>query len=103
MAYIKVDHSKFEDAASAADKYVKIMKNKMHAAQSEVAALASSWQGGDASLFRTKFDKLDNNDSTHMQMVKALDSYSQFLRYAAGRYKDAQIKAIDRANDLPKW
>ena len=29
MAYIKVDHSKFEGAASAVDSYVTLMKNKM--------------------------------------------------------------------------
>ena len=103
MAYIKVDHSKFEGTASAVDGYVRVLKEKMRRAQGEVAALSSSWQGADATRFRKEFDKVDNEDATHTQMVKALESYAQFLRYAANKYKDAQTKAVNRANNLPKW
>lgn len=103
MAYIKVDHSKFEDAASAVDSYVTFMKNKMHSAQSEITALSLSWQSSDSVQFRKEFDKLDNNDSTHIQMVKALESYSRYLRYAANKYRDAQARAVNRANGLPRW
>lgn len=103
MAYIKVDHSKFETAASAVDDYVKIMKTKMKSAQGEVTALSSSWQGADYTQFRTEFDKVDNNDSTHIKMVKSLESYAKYLRYAANKYKDAQSRAVNRANLLPRW
>ena len=91
MAYIKVDHSKFEAAASAVDKYVTLMKNKMTSAQNEVATLSSSWQGLDYTQFKREFDKVDNNDSTHAQMVKS------------DKYKNAQSRAVNRANSLPKW
>lgn len=103
MAYIKVDHSKFESTASAVDNYVTLMKNKMRSAQGEVASLSSSWQGSDFTQFRTEFDKVDNDDSAHAQMVKALESYARYLRYAANKYKEAQAKAINRANGLPKY
>ena len=103
MAYIKVDHSKFESTASAVDNYVILMKNKMRNAQGEVAALSLSWQGSDFTQFRTEFDKVDNNDSAHAQMVKALESYARYLRYAANKYKGAQAKAVNRANGLPKY
>ena len=103
MAYIKVDHSKFEAAASAVDKYVTLMKNKMTSAQNEGATLSSSWQGLDYTQFKREFDKVDNNDSTHAQMVKSLESYSKYLRYAADKYKNAQSRAVNRANSLPKW
>ena len=103
MAYIKVDHSKFENAASAVDSYVGLMKSKMRSAQGEITTLSSSWQGSDFTQFRTEFDKVDNSDSTHDKMIKALESYSKFLRYAGGRYKSAQSKAVDRANGLPRW
>ena len=36
-------------------------------------------------------------------LVMVLINYSKFLKYAAEKYKDAQTKAIDRANRLPKW
>lgn len=103
MAYIKVDHSKFEGAASAIDSYVKLMKNKMQNAQNEVSTLSATWQGSDFVQFRKEFDKVDNNDSTHVKMVKVLESYSRYLRYASKKYRDAQARAVNRANGLPRW
>ena len=103
MAYIKVDHSKFEGAATAVENYVKLMNNKMQSAQGEVTTLSATWQGSDSIQFKNAFDKVDNNDSTHAQMVKSLESYAKFLRYAANKYKEAQSKAVNRANGLPKY
>lgn len=103
MAYIKVDHSKFESTAFAIDKYVKILKDNMKKSQSELAYLSVNWQGKDFIQFKNHFEKVDNNDSVHTQMVKSLESYSKFLRYAAEKYKDAQTKAVNRANNLPRW
>lgn len=103
MAYINVDHSKFEDAASAIDTYVNSMKHKMTRAQFEVTYLTNSWQGSDSLQFKTQFDKVDDDDSTHKKMIKALDSYAKYLRFAANKYKDAQARAVNRANGLPRW
>lgn len=103
MAYIKVDHSKFEGAASAVDNHVTLMKNKMRSAQGEVNTLSSSWQGSDFAQFQAEFDKVDNEDSTYAQMVKEMESYARYLRYAADKYKCAQIRAINRASDLLRW
>ena len=103
MAYIKVDHSKFEETASAIDTYVSLMKNNMRGAQGEVTTLSSSWKGTDSTQFSTEFDKIDNEDSTHTRMVKSLESYAYYLRFAANKYKDAQARAINRANGLPRW
>ena len=103
MAYIKVDHSKFENAAAEVDKYTTFLKQKMKSAQGEVVNLSSTWQGGDYNQLKNEFDKVDNNDSTHSKMVKALESYSGYLRYASNQYKNAQIRAVNRANSLPRW
>lgn len=103
MAYIKVDHSKFESTASVVDSYVTLMRNKMHSAQGEVETLSSSWQGTDFVQFKTEFDKVNNEDSIHIQMVKAMESYAKYLRLAADKYKDAQARAINRADSLPRW
>lgn len=102
MAYIRVNHSKFESTAAAVDSYVTLMKNKMRGAQSEVTTLFSSWQGADFTQFKAEFDKVDNKDSTHTQMVKAMQSYAKYLRFAANKYKDAQTRAVNRANNLPR-
>lgn len=103
MAYIKVDHSKFASTATTIDKYVTLMRNKMNSAQGEVATLSSTWQGADYTQFKTEFNRVDNNDSTHAQMLKALESYSNYLRFAAEKYKKAQTDAVNRANNLPRW
>ncbi len=103
MAYIKVNHSKLESTAAEVDKYVTLLKKKMKNAQGEVSTLSSSWQGSDFSQFKSEFDKVDNSDSTHNQMVKALESYAKYLRFAGNKYKDAQARAVNRANSLPRW
>lgn len=103
MAYIKVDHSKFAGTASAVDKYVTLLKNKMNSAEGEVASMSSVWQGADYTRFKSQWNKVTNGESTYTQMVKSLESYSSFLKYAAEKYKDAQTKAVNRANSLPRW
>ncbi len=103
MAYIRVDHSKFANAAGEVDSFVSTMKTKMRSANGEINTLSSSWQGSDFTQFKTEWDKVDNEDSTHTQMVKALESYAKFLRYAASKYKDAQARAVNRANGLPRY
>ena len=103
MAYLRVDHSKFEAAASAIDTYVTSMKNKMRSAGGEVNTLSANWQGSDFTQFKAQWDKVTNNDSTYSQMIKSLESYAKYLRFAAQKYKEAQSKAVNRANGLPKY
>lgn len=101
--YIKVDHSELKSASSAIDKYVDLMKKRMNSAQGEVASLFAEWQGSDSFQFRSEFDKVDDADSVHMRMLKALESYAQYLKYASNRYKAAQVNAISRANNISKF
>lgn len=103
MAYISVEYRKFEGAASAIDSYVALMKNKMHSVEDEVTALSLSWQGGDFAQFRSELDKVDNEGSTYKKMVKAMESYARYLRYAQNKYKNVQKQAMNRANSLPRW
>ena len=103
MAYIKVDHSEFQKAASEIDEYVTLLNKKMRQSQLEVETLSSNWQGKDFSQFKIQFSRTDNKDSTHYQMVEALKAYSKFLKYAGDKYKNAQIDAVNRANWLPKF
>ena len=94
--YIRVDHSKFESAASAIETYVAKMKNKMSVAEGEINNLAAAWQGSDFSQFRVQWD------STYADMKKSFETYANFLRDTANRYKNAQANAINRANALPR-
>lgn len=103
MAYIKVDHSKFEKAADEIDAYVKLMKEKMASMQSETIWLSFSWQGKDATQFKEEFRKVNDDGSVHAQMIKSLESYAKYLRFVAQKYKDVQANAVNRANSLPRW
>lgn len=103
MAYIRVEHDKFEASARAIDAYVASLKQRIGAAQGEVNALSAQWQGEDAAQFQKQWEMVTAADATYTQMVKALESYARYLRYAAVKYKDAQAKAVDRAGRLPKW
>ena len=103
MAHIKVDHSQFSGAANAIDTYVRKLRDGMNSAEQEVNNMSSVWQGTDYAQFKAQWDKVTNGESTYAEMVKSLESYSKFLRYAAGKYKDTQAKAINRAKRLPKW
>lgn len=102
MARIVVDYSRLEAAASAVDAYVETMKRKMAESESAVEGLAASWHGDDAAQFMAKWGTVSGGGSTYSNMVKSLESYAKFLRYAAAQYKNAQRRAVERASGLPR-
>lgn len=102
MAYIRVDHSKFSGAANEVDAYIKQLKTKMNRADDEVNNMSHFWSGSDYLQFKHQWDRVTNGESTYLEMVNALESYSKYLRYAAEKYKDAQTKAVNRADRLPR-
>ncbi len=104
MGYnIKVDHSKFDKAASSIDTYNAALKAKMGSANQTIDGLFSSWRGLDATAYKGKWNLLDEHGSVYYKMRKSLDSYASFLRTAGNKYKTAQANAINRANRLAKW
>lgn len=103
MAYIKVDHSKFGSAANEVEEYVSFMKQRMKAANAEVAGLSSKWQGIDYHRFKKEWNEVTAAGSVHAEMIKAMEGYASFLRYAEQQYKDTQSRAISRAGRLPRF
>lgn len=104
MGYkIKVDHSKLESAAKEIDTYNQKMTSKMGKADKAVTNMMSTWKGNDAKAFKTKWDTVNDKDSTYGMMKKSLDNYSKYLKDASSKYKKAQADAINRANMLPRW
>ena len=99
---INADTAKLENTASEIETYITQLKQKMQAAQSEIRTLSSSWQGADATQFQTKWNGVTAADSVYAVTLKQLDSYAQYLRYAAKKYRDAQTAAVNAANRLPK-
>ena len=102
MAYIAVNRDKLTETAKAVENYSVTLKRKMQEAGNDVKALSASWEGKDFRQFTQQWEKATGGDSVYTKMVKALDSYAKYLRYAEAQYKDAQIKAINRANGLPR-
>ena len=103
MANIKVDRSQFEKAASAIEAYVSNHKKHMSTIDQSVNFLGSSWQGKDYDQLKIEWQQINSSGSTSDNMLAALANYADFLRYAANKYKTAQINAINRANRLPKY
>lgn len=103
MANIRVDLDQLERTKSEVHDYVQKMRATMTRAQREVVQLSASWQGEDYDQFRTTFGKLDDKDSAHEKMAKALESYEEYLRYAKKEYTNVRNNARNRANSLPRW
>lgn len=103
MAYIKIDYSKFEKTASSIETYIKKHNSNMGKINQEMISLSSSWQGVDYTQVKKEWDEINAPESTSGKMLKALNNYAQFLRVAGKTYKDAQSRAVNRANSLPQW
>ena len=103
MANIKVDYNKFEQAASAIETYIKRHSSNMGRIDQEMIALSSSWQGTDYAQVKKEWNEINASESISGQMLKALNNYAKFLRIAGKTYKEAQNRAITRADRLPKW
>lgn len=102
MAYIKVNHKKLGQTASKIDGYVNKHKARMRKIDLEMNLLRATWDGADYREVKRQWAEMQEGESTSGQMVKALENYAEFLRYAEGKYRDAQAKAINRANRL-RW
>lgn len=103
MANIKVDHSQFERTASTIDTYIRNHRNKMNSIDAFVNSLGTSWQGNDYNQLKKEWQQIQGSGSTSDKMLKSLDNYADFLRFAANKYKSAQANAINRANRLPRY
>lgn len=103
MANIRVDHSQFEKAAASIESYITKHKSKMKSIEQSVASLGASWQGEDYNQLKKECQQMSASGSTSDKMLRSLDNYADFLRFAAKKYKSAQANAIDRANKLPRY
>jgi uncharacterized protein YukE len=99
-SFIDVDYTEFEKAASAVEEYLIKQKQKMADGNQTIITLGTSWQGDDYNQLESKWNEMDDSSSTAGSLQKSLNNYAEMLRYVADQYKNAQKKAIDRANSL---
>ena len=100
MAYITVDHKRLEKTANDIDGYINAHRKAMSEIDNNITSLGASWQGKDYSQTVREWNEMKNSSSTSEKMLKSLDNYADFLRWAAKKYKQAQTDAINRANRL---
>jgi Uncharacterized protein conserved in bacteria len=98
--YIEVDVREFERAASAVEQYIDRQKAMLRSANQTVAGLVAGWRGEDYRQFQSKWQELEERDSTHSQLQKSLEDYAHTLRSTAELYKKAQQNALNRAGSL---
>ncbi|MBQ4260144.1 MAG: hypothetical protein IJB84_07805 [Lachnospiraceae bacterium] len=103
MANIVVDHREIEKVADAIDTYVAKHNKKMDSINQCIETVGKSWEGTDYNQFKKEWKEIRGGDSTSSLMIKHLEGHASFLRFAANKYKAAQLNAIDRAQRLPRW
>ena len=102
MAYIKVNHRKMLEAADQIDNYVARLDKNMKKIDSTVNSLGGEWSGVDYKQVKKEWGEINSTGSTTDKMKRSLKSYSGSIREAAKLYKEAQARAINRANSLCK-
>lgn len=100
MSYIKVDHKKMLGTADKIDTYIESFNLKMSSIHDSVISLNSEWKGKDYQQVKIKWDEICDKGSTSYNMLISLKNYAGSVREASKRYKDAQNRAISRANNL---
>lgn len=100
MAYIRVDHAKLSAAADRINGYVKKHSRAMKNMRASVEGLSSSWSGEDYMQLMKEWNEIEAADSTSGLMLKSIQNHSDSLKNAAEKYKEAQARAVNRANLL---
>lgn len=103
MAYIKVDHSKFDAAYNAVGSYTIQVALKGLAVENSVSSLKSSWKGDDYTVFENQWRKAIDKESTYKKYLDMMSHYADALKIIGNKYKDAQANAVNRSNDIPTW
>ncbi len=99
--YIEINHSKLGTCANAIDDYISFMKKHMDLSTDKVNKLVSNkWKHADALEFQNRWLKNLDSTSATSRMRASLQNYASSLRYAEGQYKEAQARAINKANSL---
>lgn len=103
MAKITLDHSKLDQAAAAIETYVATHRADMKGIDAQMENLGSSWQGPDYAQVKYEWGQMKGYDSVSDKMLRSLEAYRDFLKMASGKYKQAQIDAVNRAKNLNRW
>lgn len=102
MAYIKVNHQKMLEAANQIDNYLTRLDKNMASINSAMLSMGSEWKGEDYQQVKKEWNEINSSGATTDKMRTSLKSYAGSIREASKLYKEAQTRAINRANSLCK-
>ena len=100
MSYIKVNYQKLVIAAEKIKDYVLKFERNMKYIEDSVFELNENWKGQDYDAFKIYWKEI-YSAKTPSDMTKiSMEKYAEALRESAEQYREAQIRAINRANTL---
>ena len=102
MSYIKVNHQQMLSVADQVDNYVTQLDKGMASMDSAMLSMETTWKGEDYQQVKKEWNEINSSGSTTDRMKTILKSYSGSIREASKLYKEAQARAINRANTLCK-
>ena len=102
MAYVRVNHQKMLTVATQIEDYIKKLDNNMKSIDNAVSSLKSEWMGKDYLQVKKEWEEINSKSSTTDKMRSSLNAYASSIRETAKIYKEAQARAINRANTLCK-
>ena len=100
--YIKTECEKMVKTAENIEAQIAEIKKLMTDSTTAVLEMGSGFRGADYDAFYSKWGSLIAEDSTYSTLIKRLESYAKFLRYAAEQYEYVQEQAQYRVNRIPK-
>lgn len=100
MAVIEINYAELENAANAAQEYRKQLERLMHSSNQEMMQIGHIWTGPDSAEMQRIWSAEMQEGSRYKKMVKALESYEQYIRCMERVYQAAQANAIERARWL---
>lgn len=102
MAYIKVNHAVLVAGSKQLLDYVTKQKESMLRMEESMEVLGSSWGGEDSAQVQRSWSELNGEESVSSAMANAIRRYANSIGESAMKYKEAQARAINRANLLCK-
>lgn len=100
MSRITVDHGKLAALADQLDSRLLEHDRLLSMIDSQILSLPSGWEGKDAIQFASHWQSMNSAQSPVKRMTRALQAYSDWLKFSANRYKKEQAAAIARARKI---
>ncbi|MBQ6040262.1 MAG: hypothetical protein K5705_01345 [Oscillospiraceae bacterium] len=100
MAVIEINYAELERAADAAAEYRRQLERLMNSSNQEMQQIGHIWTGPDSAETLRIWNTEMQEGSRYKKMVKALESYEQYIRCMERTYQAAQAAAVERARWL---